>query len=106
MEPVPIDRTDGHDPDADRGRAHADGLEERLALVHRHLLGVVQRRQRPHTRTAKPLVVEEHTRDDERSGKRPAAGLVRACDATDAELAVEPEETLAARSSHAAENTD
>ena len=46
-----------------------DGLdvEQSLALVHRHLLGVVQRRERPDARAAQLLVVEEDARDDERA---------------------------------------
>jgi hypothetical protein len=80
-------------------------VEERLALVGGHLLGVVQQRERPHARTAQRSVVEEHAGDDERSSERPSPGLVRARDIADAEASIEPEETLAGGPSHAAEDS-
>ena len=105
MEAVPIDRTDGHDPDADRGRARSDGLVQHLALLDRDLLRVVQRGERPDARAAQRVVVEEHAGDDERPRERAASRLVRARDEAHAELAIESEEALAAGSSHAAEST-
>ena len=104
MQPVPVDRPHRHDAHADRSRAGADGLEQRLTLLDRHLFRVVQRRERPDAWAAELLVVEEHAGDDERACERPATGLVGARDEARVELAVEPEETLAAGSSHAAEN--
>ena len=101
---VAVDRADGHHPYADRRRAGSDRLEERLALGHRDLLRVVQRRERPDARPAELLVVEEDSGNDERPGERPAARLVGARDEARVELAIEPEEPLAAGSSHAAEN--
>src|SRR5262245_40752114 len=105
VQPVAVDRPDGHDPNADRRGARSDGLEERLALLDRDLLGVVQPCERAHAGTTQRLIVEEHARDDERPGERATARLVRTRDVADAELAVEPEETLAAGPSHAADNT-
>ena len=104
MQPVEVDRPDRHDPNADRRRARADRLVQRLALGHRHLLGVVQRRERPDPRTTEPPVVEENARDDERPGERAATGLVGTRHEAHVELAIEPEESLTAGSSHAAEN--
>ncbi len=104
MEPVPIDLAVRNHADADRRRARSDGLEQELALLDGDLLRVVQRREGPDARPAQLLVVEEHTSDDERARERPAACLVRSSDEARAELAIEPEETLAGGSSHAAEN--
>ena len=49
-------------------------------------------------------VVEENSGDDEGAGERPTPRLVGARNEADVELAIEPEEPLAAGSSHAAEN--
>jgi hypothetical protein len=104
MKAVEVDRPHRHDPNADRRRARADGLEERLALGHRYLLRVVQRREAPDPRAAERSIVEEDTGDDERPGKRAPTGLVGTRHEAHIELAIEPEESLAAGSSHAAEN--
>ena len=106
MEAVPIDGAHRNDPDADRGCAHADGLEEHLALLDRDLLRVVERCERPDARAAERLVVEEHLK--RRAGPAQRASRVRLVGARDeahAELAIESEKTLAGGSSHAAEST-
>ena len=105
VEAVPVDRANRNDADADRGRAGRDRLEERLALLHGDLLRVVQRRERPHASPAQLLVVEEDARDDEGAGERSASGLVGPGDEANVELPIEPEKSLAAGSSHAAENS-
>ena len=105
VETVPVDRANGHYPDADRGRACTDRFEEQLALPDGDLLRVVEGGQRPHARPAQHLVVEQDTGDDERPGERSAPCLVGARDEANTQLAIESEETLAARSRHAAEST-
>ena len=70
-------------------------MEERLALVGRHLLRVVQRGEPPDARAAKELVVEQDAGDDERPGERASPGLVRARDEADAETPVVCEKPLA-----------
>jgi hypothetical protein len=79
-----VDLADGHDPDADRGGASYDRVEQRLALLVRHLLRVVEPRESANARAAERLVVEEHTGDDQRAGERPATRLVGARDEPDA----------------------
>ena len=105
MEAVPIDRADGDDSDADRGRTRTDGLVQHFTLLDRDLLRVVQGRERPDARAAQRVVVEEDAGDDERPCERPASCLVRTRDEPHVELPIESEEALAAGSSHAAEST-
>jgi len=105
MEPDAVDRAGRHDPHADSRRARADGFEEHLALLDRHLLRVVQQRERPYARAAQRLVVEEHAGNDERPSERSASRLVCTRNEAHTELAIESEEALAGGSSHAAERT-
>jgi hypothetical protein len=105
VETRPVDLARGHDPDAHAGRGSQHGLEENLAVLSRHLLGVVQCRERSNPRAPQQVVVEEHTGDDERPCERAAAGFVGPCYIADAEAPIEPEETLAGGSSHATENS-
>ena len=58
------------------------------------LLRVVQERQRPDAVVAQAVVVEQHARDDERPGERPAARFVRSRDEPAAEVAVVAEQPL------------
>ncbi len=55
-------------------------MEEALALCGVDLLRVVQQRERPDAVAAQCGVVEQHARDDQRPGERPATGLVGARD--------------------------
>jgi hypothetical protein len=51
-----------------------------LAPRRRQLLGVVQERERPDAMVAQAFVVEQDTRDDERSSEGATPRFVRACD--------------------------
>jgi hypothetical protein len=104
MEACPVDLGGGEDTNADPGRTRGDGLEQLLAVRGCDLLRVVECCQRPNAVAPESGVVEEHTRDDERAGERSPACLVRAGDETYAESPVVREETLAARTSHAADD--
>jgi hypothetical protein len=106
METGSVDLARRHDSHADRRSAGGHGLEQHLALVRRDLLRVVQRRQRANARTAEELVVEEHSSGYQGPCERSAAGFICPGYEADAETTIEPEETLAGGSSHAAENTD
>ena len=57
-------------------RAARDRPEEHLAPLRGHLLRVVQKSERTNAVVTQRLVIEENTRDDERSSETPAAGLV------------------------------
>jgi len=105
VQPRSVDLARGHDPDAHAGRSRQHGLEENLAVLSRHLLGVVQCRERSNPRAPQQVVVEEHTGDDERPCERAAAGFVGPRHIADTKTSIEPEETLAGGSSHAADNT-
>jgi hypothetical protein len=104
VQPRSVDLARGHDPNAHAGRGRQHGLEENLAVLSRHLLGVVQCRQRSNPYAPQQVVVEEHTGDDKRPCERAAAGFVGPRHIADAEASIEPEETLAGGSSHATEN--
>ena len=105
MQAVPVDLAGrNHAHDHLLGAAH-DGAEQLFALPLRALLRVVQERERPDAVVAQALVIEEHARDDERSGEWPPARFVGACDQPRAELPVEPEELLAGTTRHAGEHS-
>jgi hypothetical protein len=106
METGSVDLARRHDSHADRRRACGDGLEQHLTLLRGHLLRVVQRGERANARTTQQLVVEEHPGHHERPCERSATGLVGPGNEAGTETSIEPEETLAGGSSHAAENTD
>ena len=105
MQAVPVDRPDGNDADADRGRARSDRLVQRLAVLDGDLFRVVERGKRSDARSPQLVVVEEDTRNHERAGERSTTCLVGSGHEARVELPIEPEETLAAGSSHAAENS-
>ena len=105
MQAVPVDSPDRHDADADRRCAGTDRLEQGFAALDRDLLRVVQRRERPDARSTQLVVVEEDTRNHERAGERSTTGFVGSGNEAGVELPIEPEEPLAAGSSHAAENS-
>ena len=105
MQPGAVDLARRHDPDAHAGRGRQHGLEENFAALWRHLLGVVQCRQRSNPRAPQQVVVEEHTGDDERPCKRPTSGFIGPGYEADTETSIKPEEALAGGSSHAADNT-
>ena len=92
VDPADAAGGDGH---LRRGAQHL--RVQRLAHLHRVLLGVVERRQRPQLGQRQRLVVEQHGSRDERAGEAPAARLVGARDEAVAERAVVTEETAAAR---------
>jgi hypothetical protein len=79
-------------------------MEQRLAILGRDLLRVVQRRERTDARAAKLRVVQEHARDDERAGEGAATCFVGTRDEAHSELPVVGKEALAARARHAAED--
>jgi hypothetical protein len=105
VQPRSVDLARRHDSHADRRGACYDGREELLALVRRHLLRVVQHRERSNARPTEKLVIEQHPGDDERPCERSATGFVGTGHEAHAETSIEPEETLADGSSHAAEST-
>ncbi len=105
VQPRSVDLARGHDPDAHAGRSRQHGLEKNLAVLSRHLLGVVQCRERSNPRAPQQVVVEEHTGDDERPCERAAAGFVGPSYEANTETSIESEEALAGGSSHAADNT-
>ena len=80
MEAMCIDFARGHGTNGHLRRAGEHGAEELLAFCGTKLLRVIQERERPHAVVAEALVVEQHTRDDERPGQRAPARLVRAGD--------------------------
>ncbi len=86
-----------------RGRAD-DCVEERLTLLRRDLLGVVQPGKRTHPGTAEQLVVEEHAGNDERAGEGTPPSLVSTRDEANAEAPIMCEKPLPARSRHVAED--
>ena len=105
MQAVPVDRPDGNDADADRGRACSDGLVQRLAVLNGDLFRVVQVRERSDPLSPQLVVVEEDTCNHERTGERSTTCLVGSGNEACVELPIEPEKPLAAGSSHAAENS-
>ena len=95
MEAAPIDLVRREHANDDSLGAADDRAVELVAPVGRHLLRVVQERERPDAVVAQARVVEQHSGDDERTGERAAAGLVRSRDEARPEPAVEPEQLLA-----------
>jgi hypothetical protein len=79
-------------------------MEQLLALLVGHLLRVVEAGERPYAVASESAVVEEHARDDERPGERPASSLVRTRHEAHAELPIMCEEPLTARAGHAVED--
>ena len=65
MKPRTVDLGGGDHANADPRRAADDRVEERFAFLVTYLLRVVQPRERPNSRLAQRLVVEEDTCDDE-----------------------------------------
>src|SRR5919106_423494 len=100
VEPGAVDLAVRHETHADLRRTAHDRVEERLALIVRELLRVVQVAERADAVAVQGGIVEEDARDDEGAGERAAPGLVGTRDEADAELSIVCEEPLAWWSGH------
>ena len=95
-----------------RHRAHDDplgaadhGAVELLTLGLGALLRVVQAGERAHLVVAQLRVVEQHARDEQRPGERPAPRLVGAGYEARAELPVELQELASGAARHGSEHS-
>ena len=73
MQPVAVDHRGRVDVHRDALGAREDRVVQLVAHRLADLLRVVQQRERPDAVVAQAVVVEQHARDDERPGERPAA---------------------------------
>ena len=94
VQPVAVDHRGRVDVDRDSLGARENRVVQLVAHCFADLLRVVQERERADAVVAQAVVVEQHARDDERPGERPAAGLVRTRDQPAAEVAVVAEQPL------------
>ena len=97
MEPVAVDVARRDHAHRHLLRAAEHRVKELLALLLAALLRVVQIRQRTHAMLLEACVVQQHTRDDERSGERAATCFVGSRNEARTKLPVESEELLAGR---------
>ena len=100
MQPFTVDVRRGDDSNGDARRRSQHGVVKPLAVDRVDLLGVVEARERADAVAAQRLVVEQDTRDDERSRKRPATRLVGAGDEPRSEPPIVAEQALTGRERH------